>query len=369
MLSRWITCGRLSHWVRGSVFFVLLSLSNGCLAQERSPALAKARAVPTFETLPHTPLPRGEFVAWCGRNDRYLLAPENYYVDAYDGDTKISAPSATASPSAQCGADGRHIVFTEDNDRRVRKVELETGKSQILATFEKPLIRAIEVSFSPDLKTVITNLPLQLTADAGELRIIQLSKSAGISKVRWAPDGSKVFVTYSNKVDVFDGKGKRIGGGILPRNAYVREGWFDTEQTSLLLFLVTELDESGGPLVRCRIADWQCTRLKGRVEQASGGGKGLIGTVGPLDRPKPPDDDSVVLYSRYAAELRDASFRLLFRQEFTRAAGQTDIQFYVSPSAAKAVLAWSPSEHAKCPDPANDKCQPGWILDIAKVVK
>src|SRR6266702_1419757 len=356
------------------VWAVLTSLvtATACCAEAALPAPPpKPPSVPTFEKLPHTPLPKGEFIAWCGDHDRYLFATDHYYIDAYDGDTKISAPSATASRSAQCGADGRHIFFTEDDAGRVRKVELESGKSQILATFQKQSQPGIELSFSPDLKSVASTLPLQLTMEAGELRTINVTEATGhyASKIDWAADSSKFFAAYSDTIDILDAQGKKIGGGALLKGSYVRAGWFDAEQKSLFLFLVTEIDESGGPLVRCRIANWRCARVKERIEQASGGGKGLMGTVGPLDRPKPPDDDSTVLYSRYAAELRDASFRLLFRQEFTRAAGQTDVQLHVSPSAARAVLSWSRSERAKCPDPANDKCQPGWILDLTKVAK
>ncbi len=204
----------------------------------------------------------------------------------------------------------------------MRKVELESGKSQILATFQKQSQPGIELSFSPDLKSVASTLPLQLTMEAGELRTINVTEATGhyASKIDWAADSSKFFAAYSDTIDILDAQGKKIGGGALLKGSYVRAGWFDAEQKSLFLFLVTEIDESGGPLVRCRIANWRCARL-------------------------------------------------LFRQEFTRAAGQTDVQLHVSPSAARAVLSWSRSERAKCPDPANDKCQPGWILDLTKVAK
>ncbi|HXH43587.1 MAG TPA: hypothetical protein VNK51_07050 [Bradyrhizobium sp.] len=358
---------------RSSFFFVVLWLlftATACRAEGASPpAPAKPPAVPTFEKLPHTPLPKGEFIAWCGNRERYLLATDGRYVDAYDGSTKISAPSPTQGP-AQCDADGRYLVFVEDDAGRVRKFELETGKSEVLATFQK-LSHPNRVSFSPDLKIVASSRPLQLTAEAGELRTINLSEAIGhpVSEVVWAPDSSKFFATSSDTIDVLDMQGKKIGGGRLLKGSYVRTGWFDVEQKSLFLFLVTEADESGGPLVRCRIEKWRCVRVKERVEQASGGGKGLIGTVGPLDPREPSDQEWRAIYSRYAAELRDASLRLLFRQEFNLANGQGGVQLHVSPSAATAVLSWRLTERAKCPDPGNDKCQPGWILDLARAIK
>lgn len=361
--------------LRPSFFLAALGLLVATTACRAEGALAAAPAkppsVPTFEKLPHTPLPKGEFIAWCGDRERYLLATDGQYVDAYDRSTKISAPSPTGSRWVQCGADGQYIVFPEEEEGRVRKFELETGKSVILATFDSRTRPGIGIAFSPDMKTVASDRSLQLTAEAGELRTIDFSATIGqpVYKIVWAPDSSKFFVAYSDTVVVLDAQGKRIGGGKVRKYSGVTAGWFDAAQKSLFLFLVSDDIQAIGNLVRCRIADWRCVQLKERVEQAAGGGKGLMGIVSPIDRPKLPDDDSSVLYERYAAELRDDSFRLLFRQEFARAAGQSIPRLYVSPSAATALLSWGLTERAKCPDPANDKCQPGWILDIGKAIK
>ncbi|WP_441237498.1 hypothetical protein [Bradyrhizobium sp. 930_D9_N1_4] len=332
--------------LRSSFFWIafgLLATTTVCLAEGALPApSAKPPVVPTFEKLPHTPLPKGEFIAWCGDRERYLLATDGQYIDAYDGSTKISAPSPTGSRWVQCGADGQYIIFPEEDDGRVRKFELETGKSAILATFDGPSRQGIGIAFSPDMKTVASDQLLQLTAEAGELRTIRVPATFGqrVYKIVWSPDSSKFFVAYSDTVDVLDAQGKSIGGGKIRKYAGVTAGWFDAEQKSLFLFLVSDDIQGIGDLVRCRIADWRCVQLKERVEQAAGGGKGLIGIVGPIDRPRLPDDDSSVLYARYAVELRDDSFRLLFRQEFTRLAGRSIPRLYVSPSAATAVLSW-----------------------------
>jgi hypothetical protein len=359
--------------LRSSLLIAVLAslVTMACRAEGEAPApQAQPRAVPTFEKLPHTPRPKGEFISWCGDRERYLLATDGRYIDAYDGGTKISAPSPTRSRWTQCGADGRYIVFPEEDTGRVRKFELDTGESTILATYASRS-GDIGIGFSPDMKIVATDEPLQLTAEAGHLRTISVPATPGkrVSKIVWSPDSSKFFVAYSGTIDVLDAQGKRIGGGKIPKHSSVREGWFDVEQTSLFLFLISDEIQYIGPLVRCRIADWRCTQLKERVHQASGGGKGLIGIAGPIDRPKLPDDDSSVLYNRYSVELRDDSFRLLFRQEFTLSAGQAFPELYVSPSAATALLSWRLTERAKCPDPANEKCQPGWILNIGKAVK
>ncbi|WP_431204348.1 WD40 repeat domain-containing protein [Bradyrhizobium betae] len=354
------------------IAFGWLATTTACHAEGALPApSAKPPVVPTFEKLPHIPLPKGDFIAWCGDRERYLFATDGEYIDAYDRGTKISAPSPTGSRWVQCGTDGQYVVFPEDDAGRVRRFELETGKSAILATFDGRSGPGIGIAFSPDMKTVASDKPLQLTAEAGELRTISVPVTTRrpVSKIVWSPDSSKFFVGYSDTVDVMDAQGKRIGGGKVRKDSVVTAGWFDAEQKSLFLFLFSDDIQGIGSFVRCRIADWRCVQLKERVEQAASGGKGLIGIVGPIDRPKLPDDDSSVPYARYAAELRDNSFRLLFRQEFALAAGQTSPRLYVSPSAATAVLSWRLTERAKCPDPANDKCQPGWILDIGKAIK
>lgn len=360
--------------LRSSFFLAalgLLVMATACRAQGASPApAAKPPAVPTFEKLPRSTLPKGKFIAWCGDRGRYLLATDGYYIDAYDGGTKISAPSPTKGP-AECDADGRFIVFPEHDARRVRKFELETGKSKVLATFQGQSLPIIMLSFSPDLKIVASNRALQMTAEAGELRAINLSEvlSNQVAQVFWAPDSSKFFAVSSDRIDVLDAQGKKIGGGKIPTNWGVQAGWFDVEQKSLFLFSMTDEIQGIGNFVRCRIANWRCVQLKERVEQAAGGGKGLMGIVVPIDRPKLPDDDSSVPYQRHAAELRDNSFRLLFRQEFTRVAGQTMPRLYVSPSGATAVLSWRLTKHPKCLDSTTYECQAGWILDIGKAIK
>lgn len=154
----------------------LLVVATASHAEGTAPGRAKPAPVPSFEKLPHTPLPKGEFIAWCGEHERYLLATDRQYVDAYDGGTKISAPSPTGDRSVQCGPDGRYIVFSEDDAGRVRRFELETGKSEVLATFQKRSHPSI--SFSPNMKIVASSQRLQLTAEAGGVRTINISGGA-----------------------------------------------------------------------------------------------------------------------------------------------------------------------------------------------
>lgn len=163
------------------------------------------------------PLPQGEFIAWCGERERYLLATDGQYVDAYDGSTKISAPSPTGSRWVQCGADGQYIVFPEEDAGRVRKFELETGKSAILATFDSRS-RRIGIAFSPDMKTVASDQPLQLMAEAGHLRTISVPPAKSgqpVYKIVWSPDASKFFVAYSDTIDVLDAQGNVLKGALV----------------------------------------------------------------------------------------------------------------------------------------------------------
>lgn len=359
-----------SLWFSSLSLALLVATTAGQAQDGAPPPTAKPPTVPTFEKLPRKPYPNGRFIAWCGNRERYLLSSDDQYIDAYDGGTKISAPSPTGDRSVQCGAEGDYIVFPEYEEGRIRKFELMSGKSTILATFDRGE-PSISFAFSPDMKSVASNKPLQWTAEAGQVRTINVPEIAGqsVAKIVWSPDGSKFFVAYFDAIDVFDAQGNRIGGGKNRKFPGIDTGWFGAEQKSLFLFILSDEIQSIGPLLRCRIVEWRCVQLRERVTMAGGGGKGLIALVAPIDRPKLADDDTSVLYRRYSAELRDDSFRLVFRQEFSWAAGQTGPSLSVSPTGATAILSWMLTNRANCPDNTNEKCAERWILDIGKAIK
>jgi hypothetical protein len=135
--------------------------------------------------------------------------------------------------------------------------------------------------------------------------------------------------------------------------------------------LSLDSDEFGpGIAARCRIEDWKCERIRSRVDSISVG-RGFIGTVGHLGKTILPEGGTTIIYSQYAAELRDSASNLLVRQVLPTAGGRSDFEIHVSPSAAKAVLIRSSEPTAKCSsqDAQSPRCKQGVMIDLSKVTK
>src|SRR3954468_18335109 len=69
-------------------------------AEENNPS-ARARSVPTLESLSHAALPRGVFKGWCGQKDRYLLNIHGQ-IEAYDAGTKYATIAVSSDWPWQC---------------------------------------------------------------------------------------------------------------------------------------------------------------------------------------------------------------------------------------------------------------------------
>lgn len=350
---------------------LLLSASAG-LAQQKGPPPVQANAIPTFEALPHTPFPPGEFVTWCGQDDQYLIRTPSG-LQAYRGGAKVSAPLPISWPEVQCGQDGRELVFADTAKGQMTKVDIATGRSQLLATFPGQGTGA-HISVSPDLRSVAADTWLWLLPAAENLRIVSVKRTPngkGVNHIFWSPDGLKIAVFYNDgSIEVVDANGSRVGGGLPPKGTYAREGWFDEDQHGLVLHIFNSDDESeSGSVIKCSISDWKCDSLKSRIDSASVGGRRLIGTIGPLDKPRPRSyDDSVHIYSRYAAELRGDALKPLAQQVFRTATGRMSFRIHLAPSGRYVALTWVVDVSPTCPKVGYSSfCQQGLIIDLAKV--
>ena len=351
----------------------LLLSASASVAQQKSPPPAQGNAVPTFEALPHSPLPPGEFVTWCGQNGRYLFDTAEG-IQAYQGNARVSAPlSISSSSRIQCGQDGRELVFASESEKQVTKVDIESGKRVLLATMVTKTLP--KISFSPDLQSVATNVPLWLLPAAGNLRVIQVGAAAPeeVGWIAWSPDGSRIMVTRESEsiIDVLDANGQRLGGGSTPEDTGAQKSWFSSDQQALVLLLNNpDVWSEPGSLVKCSIAKWECKELKSRIDQVSIGGRGLMGTVGPLDKPRPVDRHSENIYSKYAAEIRGDASELLVRQVFQTATGRRGFDINIAPSGRQAVLSWTVNASATCPSlRAPTFCEQGILVDLAPVIK
>jgi len=350
------------------------SFASIAQAQERN-APAKSSPVPTLESLPHAPLPRGVFKGWCGQKDRYLLDVDGQF-EAYDGGTKYATIAVSSEWPWQCRDDGEQLVYIDTRMGYVTTVDIASGDSRLLASYQPPERESTTISFSPDFKSVATTAPLKLSNNAGELNVVRIQhitnrdSKESIQQVRWSKDLSRLAVAYnSTTVEILDAEGRRVGSGKRPNAGNVNDGWFDLGRKALTLFLVPEQEQTG-ITVRCDLISWKCNRLKSRVDSFSIGGRGIIATVEPLGKSQIPDDDSIVIHHHYAAEVRDQAFRLLARQVYATSSGRWDYAMSISPSGTQAVLTWRNERLVGCgTGPDSSKCAQGILINLSKVLK
>jgi len=301
----------------------------------------------TLEALPHVPLPQGSFKTWCGRKDRFLL-DVNGQLEAYAAGVTSATIAVSSEWPMRCSNDGQQLVYVDTRLGYVTKVDIGSGATRFLASYDVPQIGSAEPSFSADLQSVATNRPLRLTADAGNLKTILVRDSSAVDAlnvvdhIKWSDDSSKLFAVYSGAIEVLDA------------------------------FLKFDSDELGPDLIiKCSIASWKCDRLRSRIDSVSLGGRGILGTIGPLGKPGIPYNDVVVTYPRYAAELRYPSSKLLARQVLLTASGRDTFGISVSPTGTKAILTWDAKPTAECrpPRPQASYCNQGMIVDLSKLLK
>jgi hypothetical protein len=354
--------------------FVSSSLASSAQTLEGNPP-AKGKPVPTLESLPHVALPKGVFKGWCGQKDRYLLDVDGQ-IEAYDAGVKYATIAVSSDWPWQCSNDGEQLVYINTRMGYVTRVNIASGDSQLLASYQRPERENTTISLSPDLGIVATTIPLNLTADAGKLKVIlfeqdkQRNPKESVQRITWSNDGSRLAVAYDiATIEILDSGGRRVGSGERPKAGNVDDGWFDVDREALTLFLVPE-QQYTGIAVRCDLASWKCRRLKSRVDSFSLGGRGITGAVGPLGKIEIPDDDSFVIHHHYAAEIRHRVLGLLARQVYATAGGRWRYAISVSPSGTQAVLTWRNERLAGCgTGPDSFKCAQGILINLSKVLE
>ncbi len=314
---------------------------------------------------------------WCGRKDRFLL-DVNGQLEAYDAGVKSATIAVSSSWPVQCSADGQHLVYVDTRMGYVTKVDIASGASRWLASYDVPQIGLVRLSFSADLQSVASSKPLHLTADAGDLKTIVVRDSREVdganvvNDIRWSEDSSKLLVVYSGAIELLDANGAKIGSWQKSKRTYFREAWFDADRQALIVFLKFDTDELGpGLTVKCRVVGWKCDRLGSRVDSASLGGRGILGTVSPLGKTEIPYNDVILIYPRYAVELRYPTSELFARQVYLTATGRNTFGINVSPTGRTAVVTWQSKPTTECrpPRPESSYCEQGMIVDLSKVLK
>ena len=377
----------VSKYLAGSaaVAVALLCVPTPGLAQATT-AITQPKAVPALDDFAQIPLPRGNFKGWCGRKDRFLVGFEGQ-LEAYEGDSKVVIPTMIPfATEIQCDEDGRQLAYVNKGIGRAVKVDIASGASKILAEFapfytlaKRSESDADVVSISPDLRMIATDGKLK---PAQDVRVIELPSPNLVGHVRWSEDSSRLFYVLrepdESGVVVVDTSQKKLGGGVLPTKSWFRDGWFTADGESVLLYLVDQRNESGpGFVVRCRIADWKCNRLKSNIDQISVGGRGRIATISPYQvKPDPSDydDGTIPIHPKYLAEVLESESRLVAKQVVLTRESRTRLRWpyrlLVSPRGTKVVLTWQVEKYVGCVPPNWDaECIEAKMFDLSRGVR
>jgi hypothetical protein len=358
----------------GLAVFILASCATGCNAQQDRPVEARGKT-PTFESLPHRPLPRGFFRSWCG-NDRVLMVVDAW-LEVYDTAGKSSKLATPPDKETYCGSDGQKLIVHDGRSGRVSELDISSGEERTLASYTPSDRIPGHISFSPDLKSVASNPALVLAAAAKELLVIQISSPdrESVRGIQWSSDSSQFFVvtarrgrTYTELLEIFDTQNHRISSRTLPSGLMFRNGWFADPQ-SILLELGSSKDESAeGFIFRCTIENWKCLKIMSDVENASLSDSGTIGTVRGLGLSKgtSSDGDSQEIPPRYSALVQNRALAPLMQQVFSTSMSRSMMHLALSPSGTKAILTWASTPTADCRRGTGFAlCEAGILVDLS----
>lgn len=340
--------------VSAIVTSVLVSAAD-CRAEPGALTTSGGGPVPTLEALHGTKLPRGAFVKWCG--DRTIMEVNRRY-EIYNEEGKASPLSFPKRSSLICGDDPERLIFVDDEDGRISEVDIAKGVvTRTLATYDNTSPQ--DISFSPDLKRVVSGQSLTLAPSIVDLKVLKFKETIG--RFQWRSDSSVLFgVSSASNVEIYNAQGQRIGSGPLPVGHLFRGGWF-ADSRSLFLYLALERDEFGsGVVIRCPIEGWKCVTVARNVLQVSVSGNGTMGLVRAIGKYKNDGED--ITYPRgYVAEIRNSASQVVARQTF-KSSERNDLVLAIAPSGMKAVFTW----HEYCPAEKQDsaRCSDGGARGI-----
>jgi hypothetical protein len=354
---------------------IVVSCATVCHAQQSRPAQARGK-IPTFESLPHSPLPRGFFESWCG-NDSVLMVVDPW-LEVLDSGGKLSKLAIPPEKDVKCGNDGRKLAVVNDRIGRVSELDISSGEELTLASYERSELISPYISFSPDLKSVASDRALVLAAAATDLHVIQISApdSEGTRGIQWNSQSSQFFVVwiargkrYVEMLEIFDAQNHRISSGALPSGFVFRNGWF-SGSGSIVLELGSSKDDSAETVIfQCTIANWKCVKIIADVESASLADSGTIGIVRGLGLAKGTvsDGDSQPIPPRYSVRVQSPALVPLVRQDFSSSMSRYSMRLALSPSGTKAILTWgSGPTTADCQrGDGMAMCESGILVDLS----
>jgi hypothetical protein len=360
-------------WAAVLIVLLLLPSVNGSLAQKSPPSQPPANAVPTFDALPHQPLPKGEFEGWCGMSDKMMMRVDDK-IEIYDGLVKLTPYGLPNYMTLQCSGDSQKMAFIDEKAGLATEMDIPSATmTRTLASFSKDLSNPI-ISFSPDLKNFVTNSPLTVGPWATEIKAIR-SKQEDARNFRWNRESSEFFYMSGSVsgapiiVSAFDVQQRKIGSGKIPDKIWFSDAWF-AGSDAVYLFLGLESDKSGlHRVMKCRIREWKCETIVSDVITASAGGNGLLGMVRPIGKYM-AGNETITYPPKVLVELRDGTSKVIARQTF-RSVERRMYHLYVAPSGQKAILRWYGNDAPDCSPEDRERfmCDCGIIIDLSGRIK
>ncbi|MBR0756592.1 hypothetical protein JQ604_30820 [Bradyrhizobium jicamae] len=297
------------------------------------------------------------------------------HLEAYDARAGVKAATISVSSewTWQCRSDGQQFVYLSMGN--MTRIDIQSGDSRLLASFEAQEPQRTVLSLSPDFRSVATTVPLKFMTEADRLKVILVGqeklKATGehVQWIGWSGDGSRILVGYPSSLEILDGSGAKISSGARPKAEVLHDAWFDDRQESVILHMGPE-QQRQGMIFRCHAVPWKCDRVHSRVESVSVSGQGIVGTVEPLGKTIVPDDDSIIFYPRYAAVIRNPASTSLVRQVYTTTREHWGFELSISPSGNWAILHWRDEHQPGCGTGLQSRnCAQGILVDISKAFK
>jgi hypothetical protein len=346
--------------------FQSVALGSRFASPETLPSTPRANSSPTLDSLPHTPLPEGQFLRWCGRDGAFLMTKENptgaaaaIWVEGRS--TEAAIPLRTMASYVECDETGGSLFVSEAG--LIKKISLADKTGSMVARFQRDKLGRGRVTISPNGEYLAFEsefVRMEQIEQPDSVRLIPVghSRQAGSNPLQWSQDSSRLFnimaprdgnavnPPHQEVIQVIDVSSGKDATADLPHGSWFENGGF-LRDGSALLFLRSEQNDViayPGSVFVCNVtSSVPCRSIISDVDEVSFGGEGVIASVKEIykDPKRRLDGDALILPIAFVVEVRDLTGRVIARQRLARKGQQIGLNVLVSPSGNQAALVWS----------------------------
>src|SRR5215469_2853639 len=340
-----------------------VALGSRFASPETLPATPRANSSQTFDSLPHTPLPAGHFLRWCGPDGAFLMTRESPTGGAsevwVEGRSKeVVIPLRTNASYAECDETGHNLFVSEFG--LIMKVSLADKTESTVARFKRDRLGRGRVTISPNGKYLAFESEfVQIEpAEPDDIRLISVghSRQAGFSPLQWSQDSSRLFnimaprdgdaikSPHQEVIQVIDADSGKDATADLPPGTWFENGAF-IRDGSVLLFLRSEQNDVvayPGSIFVCKVtSSVPCRPIISDVDKVSFG-EGTIASIKEVykDPNRRVDGDALILPIAFLVDVRNLAGMVIARQRFERKEQQIGFNVLLSPSGNQAALLW-----------------------------